>query len=131
MRRYFLNKAAPLWLSPPRPPSLISSHGLPVQEVTRGQGPDGRGNVFISSVYKAPRGLIRDLLGLSHLPRQRPLSRLLHGEAVGAEVPPPDSVQCFRKSQELFKHQSNLIWPILYVTRQDGGRINVNIYFTR
>ena len=60
--------------------------------MTRGQGPDSRGNVFIPSIQQPPRGLICNLLRLSDLPCQGPLPRLLHPEAEGSRVPPPGRV---------------------------------------
>ena len=60
--------------------------------MARGEGSDGRGNAFVSSIYQPPRGLIRDLLRLLHLPGQGPLPRPLHSETEGSWVPPPGRV---------------------------------------
>ena len=67
-------------------------HSLIVQQVTRGQGPDGWGDVLVPSVYQPPRSLVSDLLSTANLSRQRPLSCLLHPEAEGGWVPPPGRV---------------------------------------
>ena len=45
--------------------------------------------MLVPAVNQPPQGLIGDLLSLANLPRQRPLSCLLHSEAEGGRVPPP------------------------------------------
>ena len=57
--------------------------------MSRGHRSDGWRDVLVPPINQPPRGLISDLLSLANLPRQRPLSRLLHPEAEGGRVPPP------------------------------------------
>ena len=50
-------------------------HSLIVQQVTRGQGPDGWGDVLVPSIYQPPQSLISDLLSTANLSLHRPLFR--------------------------------------------------------